>query len=615
MNDLPPPVPALALLAAPVPPPAPTEIGLVDTSGRPFTLAELRGRYVWLYLGYASCPDACPRTLDRMLAAHRRLPNRELVVPVFVSVDPMRDTPPRLKAYTGFYDAQLLGASGPHRAIDALVAALGTRYELPKGAKATDAYPVAHPDEVFVLDRRGRYVGRLPASKGDIAQALGVDLATRLASPEAEVVAPPPPGTADAWCALPTAEALADPDPAKDPRMHRSATMGSGTSVLPATTPMRMWAWKNAGWLWMAHLNAIGGANMLGGPRGSTTWAADNWQMVAGSRYWGPGLLDLRMMTSLDPFVVPRGGTPQLFQAGETWLGQPLVDRQHPHDMLAELSARYTWTLNPDVSLFGYGGLAGDPALGPSAYFHRPSAADNTWATLGHHLQDATHVSYGVLTGGARLGALQLEGSVFNGREPDEDRTDLDLAPLDSWSTRLSWFPGRHWVAQVSHGRLRLDGDHGDQHRTTASFTGVTNTPVGRWSTSLVWGQNVTVGEPGAQQSYGLESQLDWAGRNHLYGRYELFDRAGLPPRRLSDHTAVRVNALTLGLSHDLGAIDRWALAIGADATAYSLEAFTRAAYGENPLSGRVYLRLRPPTSTHPEDKSPIADGPAGGQS
>ncbi|MEB3329799.1 MAG: SCO family protein, partial [Candidatus Sericytochromatia bacterium] len=70
MIDLPPPVPALALLAAPVPPPTPTEIGLVDGSGRPFTLAEFRGKYVWLYLGYASCPDACPRTLDRMLAAH-----------------------------------------------------------------------------------------------------------------------------------------------------------------------------------------------------------------------------------------------------------------------------------------------------------------------------------------------------------------------------------------------------------------------------------------------------------------------------------------------------------------------------------------------------------------
>ncbi|MEB3197987.1 MAG: SCO family protein [Candidatus Sericytochromatia bacterium] len=615
-----PPPPAIAALTGAIPAPAPTEIGLVDGTGRPMTLAELRGRYVWLYLGYASCPDACPRTLGSMVGAYAALPKavQERVVPVFVSVDPMRDTPARLKAYTGFFHPRLQGLSGPHQGIDALVAALGTRYQIPKGAKPDQMYAVAHPDEVFVFDPKGRYVARLGAGKGDIETALGVDLAARLAAPETETSPPPPPppGTADAWCALPTEEALADPDPNKDPRMHRAATMGSGTSVLPATTPMRMWAFKTGSWLWMAHLDAVAGFTQQTGPRGGSSHVAENWQMLMGSRYLGPGLLDVRMMTSLEPFTTPLGGTPQLFQSGETFQNRPLLDRQHPHDLLGELSARYTWTPSPLLSVFAYGGLAGEPALGPAAYMHRPSSADNHWAPLGHHYQDATHVSYGVVTTGARLGAWQWEASAFNGREPDENRFDIDWGPLDSWSTRLSWFPGRHWVAQLSHGYLRSPSPShpGDEARTSASLTSVANTALGRWSNTLVWGQNAefesAVAPPDVRQSYALESQLDWAGRHHAYGRYELLDRAGLPPRAPASHTAVRVNALTLGYTQDLGPIDRWALGLGGDVTVYSLEALTRGAYGENPLMARVFLRLRPPTMTHMEDRDAVADGP-----
>jgi len=110
-------------------------------------------------------------------------------------------------------------------------------------------------------------------------------------------------------------------------------------------------------------------------------------------------------------------------------------------------------------------------------------------------------------------------------------------------------------------------------------------------------------------QSYGLESQLDWDGRNHMYGRFELLDRAGLPPLPSQSHTTLRVGALTLGMARDLGAIDRYAMGLGADFTAYSLDSFTVPEYGDNPLSFRVYLRLRPPTTVHPEDRNPAADG------
>lgn len=603
-------------MSAPVPAPAPDQIGLVDASGRPFTLAELRGRFIWLYLGYASCPDACPRTLDAMVAAYNALPDKTQVVPVFVSVDPMRDTPERLKAYTGFFHSELFGASGPHFAIDALVRALGTRYEIPPGATPEQHYVVGHPDEVFILDSKSRYVGRLNARQ-DIFTALPRDLKQRLQAPQAPAPLPPvpPPGTADAWCADPHVSPTGSNALHADPRMGRAATLGSGTSVLPATTPMRMWAWNAGEWLWMAHLNAVLGINEQNGPRGSRSHVAENWQMFMGTRYLGDGLLDLRMMTSLEPLTLPPGGTHQMLQAGETYQNKPLIDRQHPHDLLGELSARYTWNPFPSMSLFAYGGIAGEPALGPAAFMHRPSAADNHWAPLAHHNQDATHVSYGVLTSGLRLGAIQFEGSVFNGREPNENRFDIDWGPLDSWATRLSFFPGRNWVGQISYGHLRSPSpEHpGDEGRTTASVSHVSNTALGRWSNTFIFGQSALFEQPLAEPelllTHTLETQLDWDGRNHLYGRFESLDRSGLPPRAPGSHASDRISALTLGFARDLGQVERWALALGGDVTTYGLSDITRRAYGENPFAARLYLRLRPPTMVHDHDRNPAADG------
>jgi hypothetical protein len=391
---------------------------------------------------------------------------------------------------------------------------------------------------------------------------------------------------------------------AHDPLMMRARAMGSGTSWIPALSPMRMWSLRTGDWLWMLHGDLVGGYNQQGGPRGaavSPTWAAENWQMLMGSRYLGPGILDLHLMTSLEGLTLPAGGTPQLFQTGESYQNKPLLDRQHPHDLLDELSARYTWNLTDATALFAYGALAGEPALGPTAFMHRPSAADNHWAPLAHHLQDSTHITYGVATAGVRQGPFQLEGSLFNGREPDENRFVPDFGPLDSWSGRLSWFPGPNWALQTSYGQLKEPEalEPGDVHRTTASVMNVQEYPWGWWSTSLVWGQNRDFhGASYTLQSYGLESQLD-AGANHGYGRFELVDKTGLALTGEDDHAIHRVGALTLGAIRDLDTSDAFDLGLGADATVYSLDAATKAAYGDNPVSFRVYLRLRPPTMQH----------------
>jgi hypothetical protein len=275
--------------------------------------------------------------------------------------------------------------------------------------------------------------------------------------------------------------------------------------------------------------------------------------------------------------------------------------------MLMELAGRYTWNVDPHTGLFAYGGLVGEPALGPSAFMHRPSAADNHWAPLGHHWQDATHIAHGVATVGARRDDFQLEGSLFNGREPDEDRVGLEFGPLNSYATRLSWFPGRNWALQASFGHLvGPEALHaGDVDRLTASATNVQPFPWGWWSSSLIWGQNRELDFLGRHeldfisQSYGLESQVD-AGVHHGYTRLELVDKHGLPPDAPLGHVIERVGALTLGYVRDLVTTNAFALGLGADVTATSPDSRLWASYGTSPFSYRVYLRLRPATMGAP---------------
>jgi hypothetical protein len=108
------------------------------------------------------------------------------------------------------------------------------------------------------------------------------------------------------------------------------------------------------------------------------------------------------------------------FKAGKLFKGKPIVDRQHPHDLFSELSVSYSHALSKKTDLFIYAGYPGEPALGPVAFMHRPSALDNPDAPLSHHWVDATHITFGVATVGLRIGNFKLEGSSFTGREPDD---------------------------------------------------------------------------------------------------------------------------------------------------------------------------------------------------
>lgn len=381
--------------------------------------------------------------------------------------------------------------------------------------------------------------------------------------------------------------------------------MGSGTSWQPATTPMHMFYRQSGNWLLMFHYNIFAGVNSQGGSRGVTKVESANWFMPMALRKVGPGTLQLRGMFSFEPFTFPPGGSPLLFQTGESYKGQALIDRQHPHDLFMELSAQYTVPVGERATWFAYLGYPGEPALGPVAFMHRASAAENSSAPLSHHLQDSSHISFGVFTSGVTYRWLKLEGSVFNGREPDENRYNFESHPWDSRSLRLSVAPNSNWSVQVSHGLLRNPEalEPGDVRRTTASVSYNRPFAHGNWATSLIWGRNHEshAGEIFHLNGYIAESTVNFLDKNYLYTRLELVDKNQLlrPADRLrlgitADHPAFRIGAYTLGGARDVVTNERISIAFGSDLTFYSKPAALDPIYGSNPVSWKLFLRLRP---------------------
>src|SRR6185312_1250879 len=196
---------------------------------------------------------------------------------------------------------------------------------------------------------------------------------------------------------------------------------------------------------------------------------------------------------------------PLLFQQGETAFGNAIVDGQHPHDFFMELAAMYDFKIADNTLLSFYVAPMGSPALGPMAYPHRASAAENPVATLGHHLQDSTHIAADVITVGLTHRMWRLEASGFHGREPDEFRWDVNSGKIDSWSTRLTVSPAHNWSAQYSIGQLHSPevlAPSEDLRRMTASI--MYNRPLhnGNWASTLVWGRNVSLADGNVGNSY-----------------------------------------------------------------------------------------------------------------
>lgn len=380
---------------------------------------------------------------------------------------------------------------------------------------------------------------------------------------------------------------------------------GSGTSWLPDHSTMNARHWQRDSWMLMLHGAAwlrytsqdVGDA----GSRGDDAISAPNWAMLMAVRPLGhSGQITLRAMISLDRLTEGGDGYPLLFQTGESWKGQPLVDQQHPHDLFMELAAAYGRKVGEHGGYFVYFGLPGEPALGPPAFMHRPSARNNAEAPLGHHWQDATHITFGVLTGGYVHKAVKVDASVFTGREPDEDRWGIDNPRFDSYSGRVSYNPSRQLSLQVSGGHLNspemLEPDI-DLTRITASALHHHPLAGSRlWTTAVIWGMNdPSVGEP--QHSVLVES--DWEGRMlSPYGRLELVQKPGHDLQISgSDEELFNVEAVTLGVAVSILNIRNWKSSASIQGTAYRVPSGLQGEYGQHPWSVGVQFQISPSQS------------------
>ena len=375
---------------------------------------------------------------------------------------------------------------------------------------------------------------------------------------------------------------------------------GSGTGWQPAATPSPMWMKSFGAWDLMAHGVLFIDYNHQGGPRGGGKAESVNWLMLMQEHQLGHGTILFREMLSAESLTAPHPGFPELFQTGETYHGQPLVDHQHPHNVFSELALYYARPIGANISWLFYGAAAGEPALGPVAYLHRASASELPLAPLSHHLQDSTHTSFGVITTGFVVSRLKVEGSVFNGREPNEKRYGIQFAPLDSWSARLNIAPTQNWTAQYSYGRLEHPEalEAGSQFRQTASIEYIKPFTAGSWATSLVWGRVHKILENRNLNGYLLETTLNFRSNNYLFSRVELVDKDELFPANLAPQL-FRIAAYTFGGARDLVQGRSWRLAGGADVTFYSKPSALDPAYREIPVSFQLFLRVRPTGGHH----------------
>ncbi len=371
----------------------------------------------------------------------------------------------------------------------------------------------------------------------------------------------------------------------------------SGTSWQPEATPMsgQHFMWK--GWMGMLHgyMNAVYAD--AAGPRGAAELFSQSMFMAMGERAAGPGTLGVHAMLSLDAMLMGKDGYPLLFQTGETADGRtPLIDRQHPHDLFMEMSASYSVPVAAQSSVFVYAGLPGEPALGPPAFMHRYSGAEIPEAPLLHHWLDSTHVAFGVATLGYIFRGLKLEVSAFRGREPDENRYNIETGPLDSWSARATYNWGPRWSMQGSFGHIRSPEQlepTKDIDRTTFSIAYDRPLAHGNWQTTFAWGRNAT---PQYQATSGflLESTARLNMRDTVFARAESAQKDELfPEGEPLAGQVFRINKLSVGYIRDFYYDFGARFGVGVEASKHFIPSALVGYYGNDPSSYLLFVRAR----------------------
>lgn len=348
-------------------------------------------------------------------------------------------------------------------------------------------------------------------------------------------------------------------------------------------------------WMLMGHLALNAVYDWQQGPRGDEMAFLSGMAMGIARRDFGNGnVLQLRAMLSPDP-LMGRSGYPLHLAAGETADGvEVLVDRQHPHDLFMELSASYSVRLGAAASAFVYAGLPGEPAFGPPPFMHRMSIMDSPEAPITHHWLDSTHITFGVITAGVVAGDVKVEVSRFNGREPDEERYDIETGPLDSTALRLSWNPARHLSLQGSWARLiEPEQLEPGENSTRWSASAIYTRPIGAhgwWSTTFAWGRRSAEHEQ--LDAFVLESAAG-LGLWTLFGRAERIETNELIQEDGHHGPTFDVAKASVGLIRDFRLGRHVRVGAGALYALNFVPGRLEALYEGDPDGAMLFLRLR----------------------
>lgn len=373
------------------------------------------------------------------------------------------------------------------------------------------------------------------------------------------------------------------------------AREASGTAWQPdASTHAGVHAMRGD-WTLMGHVLLNGVYSWQDGPRGDDKAFVSGMVMGMARRPLGDGTLQLRAMLSPDPFM-GKSGYPLLLASGETADGEhPLVDRQHPHDLFMELSASYSHPLSDRSSVFLYAGLPGEPAFGPPAFMHRASIMDSPEAPISHHWLDSTHIVFGVVTAGLVHDNWKLEVSRFKGREPDEDRFDIESPKLDSTAARLSWNPSRSLSLQASWAEAKsVEQLAPDEDQTKWSASAIYTVPFGVdgwWSTTAAWGRRSA--EHDWLDAWVLESAVKPNEAWTVFGRAERTENNELAGDGDHHGPTYDVAKVSLGAVHDWRLAEHVQVGLGGLYAWNFIPAGLEPAYDGDQAGAMAFVRLK----------------------
>ncbi|MBV8910236.1 MAG: hypothetical protein JOZ89_05710 [Gammaproteobacteria bacterium] len=371
----------------------------------------------------------------------------------------------------------------------------------------------------------------------------------------------------------------------------------SGTAWQPDSSVHRGVHIEAGEWMVMSHalLNAV--YDRQQGPRGGDKTFASGMMMAAATRVLASkDTVRFRAMLSPEP-LMGASGYPLLLATGETANGRdPLIDRQHPHNLLMELGGSVSHPLGPEDSVYLYAALPGEPAFGPPPFMHRLSILDSPEAPISHHWLDSTHISNGVVTVGYVHDTVKLEASRFHGREPDQYRYRLEPGSLDSTAARLSWNPAHtlslqaSWARQISPEQLAPRKDE-----TRASVSAIYTEPLGDdryWSTTAAYGYRHGSASP-SLRAYVLESSVKPTDLWTIFARFERETNNELTDLGDQPGPVHAVSKTSVGAIRDLHVSQHVRVGLGALYALNFLPSSLTPLYGHDPAGMMVFARLK----------------------